>query len=67
MEVINVENKKLKDLMRERTEMVEMSHEDILMLHAIGVLSDGRDNIIKIYRKRISPVAMRILEEHEEY
>ena len=42
----------------------------MLILHAITVLGffgDGRKCLTKIMRRRISPVAMKILEERKEY
>lgn len=60
-------NRELLKLMRTRMVQVEMSEEDVLFLHAIATLSDGRNRIIKIYRKRITPVALKILEKREEY
>ena len=57
----------LKKLMESRLVQVEMSEADVLFIHAIATLSDGRDSLVKIMRKRITPVALKILEKREEY
>lgn len=67
MEMVKVNNKELKQLMDSRKVQVEMSEADVLILHAFATLSDGRDSLVKIVRKWISPVAMKILEERKEY
>jgi len=60
-------NKKLKHLMESRMVQVKMSEADVLFWHAIATLGDGRKTLTKFLRKRISPVAMKILEERKEY
>ena len=60
-------DKELKKLMDTRMENVPISHSEILLWHAIATLSDGRQSLTKFIRKRISPVALKILEEREEY
>jgi len=54
-------------LMESRMVTIEMSEADLLTLHAFAVLSDGRRVLTKIIHRTISPVALRILEEREEY
>lgn len=67
MEVSRMKNKELRALMESRKVQVEMSEADVLILHAFATLSDGRDSLVKIVRKWVSPVAMKILEERKEY
>ena len=62
-----LENKKLRELMESRMVQVEMSEAEVLILHAVATLGDGRNSMTKLLRKRISPVAMKILKERKEY
>jgi len=60
----------LRKLMDERKVQVEFSEAEVLILHAVTILGffgDGRKRLTKIMRRRISPVAMKILEERKEY
>jgi len=60
----------LRKLMDERKVQVEFSEAEVLILHAVAVVGffgDGRSRLTKIMRRRISPVAMKILEERKEY
>ena len=60
----------LRKLMDERKVQVEFSEAEVLILHAVAVVGffgDGRSRLTKIVRRRISPVAMKILEERKEY
>jgi|GEM_PF-4231516 hypothetical protein len=41
---------------------VPFSEAEVLMLHAVAVLGDGRTATIRLLRKRISPVAIPILK-----
>lgn len=70
-ESVNVEKlADLRKLMAERKVQVEFSEAEVLILHAVTVLGffgDGRNRLTKIMRRRISPVAMKILEERKEY
>jgi len=59
--------KDLKKLMESRMATVEMSEADVLTLHAFAVLSNGRRTLTKIIHRTVSPVALLILEEREEY
>jgi len=59
--------KDLKKLMETRMVTVEMSEAEVLMLHAMATLGDGRRALTKMVRRRITPVALKILEEREEY
>ena len=54
-------------LMDECAETVTMSHSEILLLHGLAALSDGRGWLTRIIRRRISPVALKILKEKKEY
>jgi len=63
-------NTGLRKLMYERRVQVEFSEAEVLILHAtavVGFFGDGRSRLTKIMRRRISPVAMKILEERKEY
>ncbi len=59
--------RELRKLMNSRMVQVPMSESDVLLLHALSVFSDGRRTLTKMIRKRISPVAMKILAERKEY
>jgi len=59
--------RELKKLMESRMVSVELSEAEVLTLHALAVLGDGRELLTKLIRRRISPVAMRILQERKEY
>ena len=41
---------------------VPFSLDEVLILHAVACLSDGRTAMAKLMRKRISPVALPILK-----
>jgi len=60
-----MKDKELRKLMEERIVKVEFSEAEVLTLHAVAVLKDGRDAMTKLLRKRISPVAMKILEQRK--
>ena len=62
-----MKGKELKKLMDERTETITMTHSEILLLHGMATLSDGRGWLAKIIRRRIRPVALKILKEQKEY
>jgi len=62
-----MKSKDLKKLMQSRIVTVQMSEAEVLILHALATLSDGRQALTKILRRRISPVALKVLEEREEY
>jgi len=64
---MKVNNKELKRAMETRMVQVEMSEAEVLILHAVATMGDGRGTMIKLFRKRISPVALRILKERKEY
>lgn len=57
----------LKKLMQTRTVTVEMSEAEVLLIHTLSVFTDGRKTLTKIFRRRITPVALQILEQREEY
>jgi len=59
--------KGLRKLMEERIVRVPMSEADVLRLHAVGVLMDGRSPMAKMIKKRITPVALEILKNRPEY
>lgn len=60
-------NKELKALMESRMVNVPMSEAEVLILHAVAVLSDGRYALPKLLKKRFSPIALKILKERKEY
>lgn len=60
-------NKELKKLMESRMVQVEFSEAEVLILHAVATLSDGRGSMTKIFRKRITPIALQILKDRKEY
>ena len=62
-----MKGKELKKLMDEHTTTVTMTHSEILLLHGIATLSDGRGWLTRIIRRRITPVALKILKEKKEY
>lgn len=66
-EVIAMNQKELKKLMETRMVQVEMSEAEVLFWHAVATLGDGRHTLTKFFRKRITPVALKILEERKEY
>ena len=41
---------------------VPFSENEILILHAVASLGDGRTAMVKLMRKRISPVALPLLQ-----
>lgn len=45
---------------------VPFSEADVFRLHAMAVISDGRGSLVKLIRKRISPIALR-LNRHKEH
>jgi len=53
--------------MQTRTVTVEMSEAEVLLIHTLSVFTDGRKTLTKIFRRRITPVALQILEQREEY
>lgn len=57
----------LRKRMETRLIPVEFSEADVLFLHAVACLSDGRNRLIRLVRKRITPVALKLLEERREY
>jgi len=59
--------RELRNLMNSRMVNVEMSEADVLLLHGMACLSDGRNSLIKIIRRTISPVALDILRKRPEY
>lgn len=61
-----MKGKELKKWMDSTKVSVEMSISDILILHAIASLADGRGSLIKLLKRTVTPVAMKILEEHKE-
>ena len=60
-------NKDLKKLMQARKVNIEFSEKEVLILPAVAVIGDGRQALIKLIRRRISPVALKILEKRKEY
>lgn len=54
----------MKRQMDTRIIRVPFSETEILLLHAMRVLGDGRQSLNKLVKKRISPIAIRILEEN---
>jgi len=62
-----MKDKELRKLMEERMVNIEFSEAEVLTLHAVAVLKDGREAMTKLLRKRITPVAMKILEQRKEY
>ena len=45
---------------------VPFSIADILILHAVLTLSDGRIGLTKLLKRRVTPVAMKLIEELEK-
>lgn len=59
--------KELRKLMESRMVSVELSEADVLNLHAMAVLSDGRGSLVKLIKRRITPIALDILKKRREY
>jgi len=53
--------------MQARKVNIEFSENEVLILPAVAVIGDGRQALIKLIRRRISPVALKILEKRKEY
>lgn len=62
-----MKDKELLKLMESRMVNVEFSEAEVLFLHAIATLKDGRDRLVKMLRKRITPIALEILKKRKEY
>lgn len=60
-----LESKRMKRQMERRIINVPMSEAEILLLHGGSVFWDGHTLLTKIIRKRVSPVAMRLLKENK--
>lgn len=57
----------LKKLMESRMRSVEFSEAEILILHAVATIGTENRSMTKLLRKRITPIALKILEERPEY
>ncbi len=59
-------SRKLREELETEMVTVEFSIADVLRLHAASVFMDGRDSMARLLRKRISPVALKILKERKD-
>jgi hypothetical protein len=59
--------RELRKLMESRMVSVEFSEAEVLLLHGAATLADGRGPLTKLFRKRITPVALEILKKRPEY
>jgi len=60
-------DRELRRLMNQRMVSVKMSEAEVLLLHGVSVFKDGRHWLWKIVKRRIRPVAFRILKKRKEY
>jgi len=60
-------DRELKKLMESRMVQVKFSEAEVLILHAYAVFTDNRKSLSKLMKKRVSPIAMKILKERKEY
>jgi len=58
--------KELKKKMDSNMIPVIFSESEIITLHALAVLGDGRHMMNKLFKKRFSPVAMKLIEEEKK-
>ena len=65
-QVFKMKTKDRELLQKMRTNMItlEFSEEEILIIHALAVLGDGRNSLNKIFRKRVSPTAIKLIKEN---
>ncbi len=61
---MKIKDKELLKKMKTHMITLEFSEEEILIIHALAVLGDGRNSLNKIFRKRVSPTAMRLIKEN---
>ena len=57
------EKRAMKRAMDRRVIDIPMSESEILILHGSSVFWDGRNWVTKLIRKRIRPIALRLLKE----
>lgn len=62
-----MKDKELLILMEQRKVKIEFSEAEILRMHAVGVLMDGRRSWARFCRKHFTPVAMKLMKERPEY
>lgn len=48
---------------KEKMVDVPFSEAEVILLHAVASLGDGRTAMVNLIRKRVSPVAMAILKQ----
>jgi hypothetical protein len=45
---------------------VPFAEDEVIVLHAVAQLSDGRTAMAKLMRKRVTPIALKLLKERKK-
>jgi len=62
-----MKKKELLKLMEERKVSIEFTEAEILILHAVATLRDGRNSLTKLLKKKFTPIALEIIKKRPEY